>query len=475
LLEERKQQTTSSILKAIPDEHFLNCPGLIGEMVREISQASLQPYPAFAFATAASTIGALKGSCYRVQGLPSGAGGNLFFFCFAKTGRGKNFPRAALKRVLQRAGDVEIYTDRIRSELGLWDEISRSESVRVILQDEAHHFFEGLKNPKAQSWLKNVGEVLLRLFSSWDEVAISPGSVIGGTNTVKPLSFPSVSYCGFGVPRGFDDGFDVRDFEDGLLSRMLIFVDDKPVRSIRDAQRVPERFDFESSYEFRELIAQSQQFRRLRAESYEESKKGVWRINLDKAQELESLFLPFPATAEALESYYQYADKIADIMNHPQKYGRSAEDPQVESRCVELVGRLAFVIAQGEIKKSDIDWATRLMDFYLAPIRQLIDKQHCGAGFRRCRKIIEVLFSNGVMTPQPKTKLLAACRGQDFARGSLDIGLALNDLLDGRHVVQVGTNGDGHKGRKASLYQINPERLPEVVEHFGIDDSQIQF
>ena len=375
-VEHRSIAKDSAELRQIPESHFLNCPGLVGDMVREICEYSPQPYPSFAFAAAASTIGAIKGSYARLGNVPLTLSSNLYFFCFADTGKGKNEPRRAMMEVLKRAYQTEIITGRIRSDVGLLADISHSQGVKVILYDEAHHLFEAMKSRHAASYLTNVKEVLLRLFTEWSSPHVDPGLVLSSTSQIKPLCYPSVSYCGFGVSRGLDDAFSDVDFADGLISRFIFFFDDRPAVSLRQAKEAKE-YEFERDARFLDIME-----RGFQARQYRQNLEGMSARDKGKYQ-----FCEIPMTAPARDAYLAFSDEVTARINERSESGQ----PEIETRIVEQVGRISLTLADERVELEHVDWAIAFARMYIETIGQMVYNQHSSEDAKNCERIVTLL------------------------------------------------------------------------------------
>ena len=366
-------------LRQVPEKHFYKCPGLVGDMVREICEYSPQPYPSFAFAAAVSTVGAIKGSFSRLANVPLALSSNLFFFCFADTGKGKNEPRRAMMEVLKRARQTEILTGRIRSDVGFLADLAHSEGVKTVMYDEAHHLFEAMKGKQAASYLTNVKEVMLRLFTEWSSPHVDPGLVLSQQSRIKPLCYPSVSFCGFGVSRGFEDAFDAVDFADGLISRFIFFFDDRPAVSLRNAKETSS-YEFERDPRWLDLIDMGIQYR-------------VARRNFQDATPSEKIkdfkFREVPMTAAARECYLSFSDEVTEGINERANTG----EVEIETRIVEQAGRISLALSDDVVTVDTVEWAVNFCRMYIATIRSLVYDTHSSQDSKNCAKILKVMHN----------------------------------------------------------------------------------
>jgi hypothetical protein len=321
---------------------FNNCPGLVGEITNEILETSLQPYPSFAWSAAYATISGLMGYCYRTSF--STTPPNLYLFNFAPYASGKDYPRKVMLKALNRANQSRLVTRDFRSALGFHKRIADAGSLQIVLQDEASHFFVGLKGQKAEPYVTKVKPMLLQLFTSWDDPCFDAGTVVNQTGALEPLIYPSLSYLGLSTPEYLDLVFGAEDFQSGLLSRFLIFQDRHPVQGLRNVKSVPSKYNFENNEAWLNLLAKQCEF-----ESY--------RRNYAKTEDMPFLLVDYDK--DALEYYIALTEEIAEIRNTKTDIG----SPDLWGRASEMIGRVALGISYPKktISLDCVKWAERLI------------------------------------------------------------------------------------------------------------------
>ena len=322
----------------LEEDYFLNAPGLVGKMTRELCKYGPQPYPSFAFAASACLVGALKGCWQRIEGynLPP----TIYAFCFAETGRGKDFARSKLITVLSRA-KLSLYAmQKFRSAQGIHFDISRSSGTKVILHDEAHHFFVGMQNSR-ENFLHAIKPLLLELFTSHSNPNFDAGQVVSSAD-LQPLIYPSVSYCGFGVPQGLEGAFSDQSLVEGFLPRFLIFEESRDVLPLDISRVEPDSFDFEKSKEFLDLVENVQHHTALR----DNFKSSPLMFELEKIK----------VNQAARELFFKYSLEIAKRRN------ADPVDDKIFSRAVEIAIRLSGSLAGGEITELEASYSIKLVD-----------------------------------------------------------------------------------------------------------------
>lgn len=409
----------------LPDDFFLSAPGLVGSITRELVYYSIQPYPNFCFAAACSAVGGLRGSYLRSDF--STVSPNMYFFCFAKTGRGKDFPRMSMIHALARAGQNESLTQKFRSAQGLHAKISGACGVQVVLHDEAHHFFGSLRN-STESYMMSLKPMLLELFSGWNNPCFDAGDVLSASHQLKSIPFPSVSYCGFGVPRGLEETFQTGDFEDGFLSRFIVFQSEKEVKSIESAKKVT-KFDFESCSEWKQIIKQCDDFKRYRA------------TYLGSGHALEFEYKPY--SDDALKLYKAYSDDITFIRNN-------LEDgiPDVWVRAVELVGRMSLAMSDegSAISRQCVEFAILLVNNYLADVVQMVIGQESSQDYKISQVVLETIKKSSF--PLSLRDIL-----MNSHKRKVEIETAISLLLDDGKIEKIEFLSKNIRARKSYRYR----------------------
>lgn len=354
---------------------FDTCPGLIGRISKEINHYALQPYPSFAFASACAVVGGLK-ACYqrseRFRTSPA-----QYFFCLAPAGKGKDFPRKCMIDALTRSGDPRFMTQKFRSAQGFHMRMSESGSSQVVLHDEAHHFFASSKN-SSEHYISALKPMFLELYSGHDKPLFDAGAVLTATSKLPPLIYPTLSYCGFGVPDGVIDTFSGRELTSGFFSRFIIFQDDKEVLPLSesDMAKLPTQFEFETDPEWVHLTETCARF--------EIAKK----THLARPHDLE--FEELKHSSTGLQDYIRYSEIIAERRN---ALKRGSID--IYNRAVEIVGRIALALAHDEIDSLQVLWAASLVERALPAIELIAYEGAMGEEAVTNEKVLEIIRDAG--------------------------------------------------------------------------------
>lgn len=337
----------------------LECPGLVGDVTKQILKRALYPIPTFACATALATIGTFRSS-YRRTTKRLNTPSNLFFCCLAGTGSGKDFPRAEMKRVVEEscAGlPIEYFVaDEFRSAQGVHLDCAQSGAVKVFLHDEAHTFFYKASK-KEDTHTKDVKSLLTKLFGKQND-SYRAGQVVGKSGHLPTLWWPSIGYVGFGVPTALGDIFTQEDSKGGWLNRMILIVEDMPIGSLLDVIERPDSEDKNSPYKFQmddrwiSLIHHTIEAAQLRKS--EKMPKLSFEI-LDFDAPGFKLYKKFLGHHKA-ERAYMHESKISDYRERFEEYVLRVASALTDDGC--LIGY------------KEIDWAWCFLDLCMREVAE---------------------------------------------------------------------------------------------------------
>ena len=364
------RQRFATYYKKLGNDFFLSCPGLVGDIVREAHAFNPQTPASFIFASAASTVGALKGAYARGKFVRE-IGTNLFFFCFAGPGRGKELPRNLMADAITRSKLFGLKTDEFRSKQGFYLAVEMAYGVQVVLHDEAHHFFGDIRNESAANYLQ-LKPLLLKLFSAWQRSSLDEGRTVAEQS--RPLYYPSVSYCGFGTPSGTEKMFSKEDFGAGWLSRFIIFFE--------DPELVPEsqcfdnkKFEFQKSAPWLQLV--------------EKVKHGQEQRRLYSSQPELIPFQIIQATKKAKKAFLDFTECVRLT-----RIGLGELDTDIYVRASELVARIATVISADSVELEAVEWAISLVKNTLANTQAILDDHKPADWFEKSEKVLKSLRAN---------------------------------------------------------------------------------
>lgn len=413
----------------------LQCPGLVGDIIRQLNSRALHPIPTFCAATALATVGALRGAYRRTTKVlvtPS----NLFFCCLARSGGGKDFPRSEMKKVLDESCASypidALVCDQFRSAQGMHLDVAHSGGIKIFLHDEAHTFFSRA-NKKEDTHTKAVKDSLVQMYSRSND-SVRPGRVVGRGGELPTLWYPSVSYVGFGVPTALSDIFNETDSDGGWLNRVILIIEDIPIASLLDGHEKRQQQERSAPYQFQSdprwlnLIEQSVDAALARRQA-EKIPRIEWQM-----MELSSG--GFRELAKVLE-----LDKDERIQID-QAGGRD-----YRARFGESVLRVAGTITEdGQlIGKDEIEWAYRFVDLCLREVAQHYEDAHdkLNPVIQRIERALEQAGWSGV----PRSALLKKIKIQSY-----ELDRLLDVLVREAKAVKVQIQSVSGKGRPAETW-----------------------
>lgn len=204
-------------------ENLLNPPGLVGDITRYINDTAIKAQPAFALAAALTTVGTLAGRKLQTE---TKIRTNIYCLCVGPSGSGKEYPRKAIKDIMDAAGCSNLATvEDIASDSAIITALHQ-EPAQVFLLDEIGRFLRTTISAGKSTHLYNVVSVLLKLYSSADQIYHGKNYA----DREKKVFIPHPNLCLYGttVPDTLYKGLNIEHVTDGFLSRMLIFETDDP-------------------------------------------------------------------------------------------------------------------------------------------------------------------------------------------------------------------------------------------------------
>lgn len=212
-------------------------PGLVGYMARWIVATAPMPQPELAIAAALTIVGTAAGRQWEG---PHGAGLALYILALAPTGKGKDAPMRACKRILTAAGmGMHLGPDQWMSASGLCQTLGRQPLV-LCPQDEFGSFMKKMSGKRASSHEQGILAELRKLWGTQSGVWSSPQWA--GIDSFR-VEAPCVSIFGASTHEQFYTAIEGGAIADGTLNRFLIVEGRRRVELCQpeaDANQVPE-------------------------------------------------------------------------------------------------------------------------------------------------------------------------------------------------------------------------------------------
>jgi hypothetical protein len=376
----------------LPDDFYYNCPGIIGDIVKEITDTAFIKSPAIAFATACAFVGTLKAS-HTTSSL--GHAPCNYFLCLAPTGSGKNYSQEVIAATLHKLKLTKLTDSKLRSDRGLLNFLQRNKSTGLIMSDEVKDFLAAINSEtgKTASYQKNIKSLLLELYTSTNVASRSFGLVADKKEQEITLQRPRLNYVGFGTLSTLNTAFNHATIEDGLFQRFLVITDTRDLE--RNANFAPSQALNSNIYVYLEKItshlrpiADADMLAKLaleQAELEEELAKSLSKTEelavLDRVRNLEEeraailvppevpeRIIPFEPGAEDL--LWSYADTLISLSNRHKHHPAQG----LFTRGAEQVGRLATTIADTTITREIVKYCIDFVDSRVQSIFSYVDQ-----------------------------------------------------------------------------------------------------
>jgi hypothetical protein len=216
----------------LPDD--LCAPGgLLGKITSWINATAIREQPILTLGNVTAALGAVFGRRYRT---PTNLRTSVYCVGIAPTGAGKEHSRSQIKALFTKAGLGKLLGgERLASGPGLLAAMHRSESSLFML-DEFGSFMQSVTDPKAQSYLRTVMDILLQLYSS--SGTVFNGSEYASQDEDNPridIVEPNPCLWGTSTPSTFYASLSSQRVLDGYLGRFVVFATSvpRPARRIR--------------------------------------------------------------------------------------------------------------------------------------------------------------------------------------------------------------------------------------------------
>lgn len=313
--------------------------GLMQDLMAYVEEASAVSHPVYALAGAMTLVGSVAGERIMTE---TGLRTNTYTLILGYSGSGKNSPQAALPRLAYADSTLMPLNgpDDIASGPALLRHLATNNVTHCFL-DEIGHLFAAMSNPK--SHLAQLSGDLMKIYSKTGSTFSRPYSDTRQNIVIKR---PHLSILGCSTPAKFWPSITRKDYEEGMMSRILVFSSThqshKPKRSIRH--------DLD-----RGLIANLAAIRAI-------PQLPVAGANLEGMPHV----IPFDQRAAA------FMDEVEDSWRElTEKHRSDTIKTAVYSRCAEHAKKCALIhavslagpdiILSGSIKRESVEWAVALL------------------------------------------------------------------------------------------------------------------
>jgi hypothetical protein len=326
--------------------HWLNIPGLLGDITQWILDSSPRQQPALCLASAIATLGAIMG---RRVSTPSDLRTNVYTLGIGPTACGKDASVKYPSILLTHAGlDRLIGPGEWRSDAGLRASLVEQPS-HCSYQDEFTKQLALMNHKNASTYVQGIRGLLLKCATSANGVLPAAAMADRKLNPPTPINQPNLCVYGTGVPTDLFSTLDRSSLRDGLLNRFLIFYVDEDFPPRRDTIRAVPPI---------ELVERVKQL----ARDLQPASGALAAMDGSMAVANQCRVIPLEDDADKLAKEYR------DWADEETKRRRKSDDPLADLWCraAEHMMKIALIRAVGDspsgpIRHADIDWACSIV------------------------------------------------------------------------------------------------------------------
>ena len=455
-------QSTVKDLFELPDSFYEEAPGMLGQIVKEITQKARYPIHSFAFGTALGAVGALKAKATTTN---LGHAPSNYFLCLSATGSGKNYAQEILTHTFNKLGISRYIASGVSSAKGISRFLEQNDSIGMLSLDEAENFFTTFADKYAPHYLKACKSILLEIYTSTN----MPYKCLGYTGDAKQkpiiLKYSRLNILAYGVLNTLSKAFTVESIQDGLLQRFLVLTNFKDLK--RNEKFEPAKSLSGDIFEYFKLLTKKLMFSteedflatqdleaQLKAELDEHKKKRIAeQLSALTVKPLSKLKI-VKFTSEAKKLYDSYADSMDIKRNSEMKTQSNLEG--LYTRAAEQIGRLCAVACEEEITKNHVDYFITFVDSRVNALKEYCTEQYSGELNKNASyfldSVAKFMQKKGVSTVTKRD----IYKNVKF-RNSKELNDILYFLLDSGDLIEVKENKlrAGPRGKRYSLGEIN--------------------
>lgn len=212
----------------LPEQFYLQAPGLLGQITREIESTAHYRLPEASFCGALSLLACCKGASYRLQE-PYPFPPSLYLCCLAPTGSGKNNAKSFLRNAATVLGIQDRVVGGVRGGIGVLLDIQNAAEQPTFVLDESAKLLQALTDPRAESYEKSALNMFLQLFSAYNDPVVNFGSRSDsrGSSNIT-LNRPHINVFAFGVNTLIRRAFSIDSVDTGFLQRFIVVSTTRP-------------------------------------------------------------------------------------------------------------------------------------------------------------------------------------------------------------------------------------------------------
>jgi hypothetical protein len=332
---------------------LLSVDGIIGDIVNWVDSSSPKKQKILSLAGALSSMACILGRKVKTT---SGLRTNLYIMSVGETGCGKDSVRKCIKRLYSKIGSIGHICDSFTSEAAIEDNLVDNPSM-LALVDEAGDFLKSVDDKNAQSWVKSIKPMMLKMTGAAQSIYIPRLKTVGKDSKRQiPIENPCFSFYGSTNPHDFLPTITRNNIANGLLGRFIVFESNDnnpvPIRGFKENKDIPEcildwfnfwqhRFDSVGNLAFKNhdsiVVNETQE-----ATDYFYEFEMVLHDKIDKLQDIDGIFEPYTRLAET-------AKKLSLVY----ACGKCKENPIINIDCAKWSCELSMVLLDSIMSRID--------------------------------------------------------------------------------------------------------------------------
>jgi hypothetical protein len=400
-------------------KELLQPGGILQEVIDRTVSTAIYPQPAGALSMSLTLIGALAARKYATQ---TDLRTNLYTVFIAKSGTGKEHPRAVAKELLHGGLKAFLGAESFASDSAVISQLNQHQA-KLFMLDELGKLMKAVLDPRSGAHLTNISKTFLELFSKANQI-YRPKAYADSKNDVL-LECPACCIYGTTTPSTIFEAMTPDNLSEGLVGRFLFFEapEQRPKRQARNIATEAPADDLRKKLEKLE--------------------------SMDLCRHDTGVAVVVPDTLEASQLIEAYRDQCEHESDNAQGDAYRA----VWNRAAEHAYKVALIHAlsageyakpEGEqvIEAASMEYGIQLADYCTRLLLHLAEANIAENDIDRGRKILLDFIKRAGMDGVTGTDMANSRAGRKL--GSKGRNDALQDLIEqGRVRFQANQNGKG--------------------------------
>lgn len=362
----------------MPDDYYVGAPCGVGKLVRDVMDKTGYPSGAMAY-HAVLAIKAVLMSRFCYLSTPSGIiTPNYYSILFANTGRGKDSADKVVSQTLQHLLPDFLISNKPKSGVGIYDFLRLNKNVGLYVIDEIHGVITAMNNPNSQGYLREIGDVLLSLYSkaSWQTFRYEKASTKQKDSGIHTLHRPHLNLIGSTVCDNFNSMFSQGTFTSGLMQRVQCSFASKQ----RPVGKYPNSYDMILRDAYLEHLSNNNV---TKLEDEAEAEFSGFELEKSTTSEYERIELDEDAKKLAHEIKVEF-----DLEYNKQT---TKNDPLLAARLTEKTLKEAFLISDGSVSRAALEFALGQSRYQNSVLQLKLEEINDSESYQKSERVLSKL------------------------------------------------------------------------------------